>query len=120
MKQLIMDEDKFYPLTAEILDHQLCVDDLLAGSNSIEEAQIVQKQLIILVKSGGFNMHKWARNNLSLLENFLEELFSLNMFNFQQAETNKTLGITWNLETDNFTFRHNITITTNATAVRTT
>ncbi|XP_026325441.1 uncharacterized protein LOC113234351, partial [Hyposmocoma kahamanoa] len=113
IKQLIMDEGKFYPLAAEILDHQLYVDDLLAGCNSIEEAQMAQSQLITMLKCGGFNMRKWASNNLTLLENLPEELISQNMFNFQQAETNKTLGITWNPQTDNFTFRHNSVTTTN-------
>ncbi|CAG5003707.1 unnamed protein product [Parnassius apollo] len=117
--QLVMDDGHRYPLAAEILTHQLYVDDLLGGSNDMLEAQDAQNQLIDLLKGGGFNLRKWASNHPRLLQTLPEHLISQNMFDFKDAESNKTLGLTWNPHTDQFTFKAPLSNTRDVTTKRT-
>ncbi|KAL0860023.1 hypothetical protein ABMA27_010338 [Loxostege sticticalis] len=117
--QLVMDDGHRYPLAAEILTHQLYVDDLLGGSNDILEAQDAQHQLIDMLKGGGFNLRKWASNHPILLQTLPEHLISQNMFDFKDAESNKTLGLTWNPHTDQFTFKAPLSNTHDVTTKRT-
>ncbi|XP_049692380.2 uncharacterized protein LOC126053693 [Helicoverpa armigera] len=104
IKQLVKDDGQSYPLAADLLNHRLYMDDLLGGSNSVNEAQKAQQQLIDLLAGGGFKLRKWTSNSPEILKNLTEDLISLNMLDFKHAESNKTLGITWNPRTDQFTF----------------
>lgn len=105
IKQLIKDDGAEFPLGAKMLSNQLYVDDLLGGCNNIITAQKAQHELITMLKGGGFNLRKWTSNNKCLLENLPHDLVSQGMFDFKDTETNKTLGITWNPCTDQFTYK---------------
>lgn len=104
IKQLVKDDGQNYPLAADLLNNRMYMDDLLGGNNSVTEAQQAQQQLITLLEGGGFNLRKWTSNSPEILENLSEDLISLNMIDFKHAESNKTLGISWNPRTDQFTF----------------
>ncbi|XP_026746183.1 uncharacterized protein LOC113507526 [Trichoplusia ni] len=117
IKQLIYDDGAQYPLAAEILQSQLYVDDLLAGSYDLQQAKATQQQLIDLLKQGGFNLRKWASNDKRLLEDLKPDQISQNMIDFKHTETNKTLGVMWNPSTDQFTFHHPVEITNECTTI---
>ena len=42
------------------------VDDLVSGSNTIEEIEVIKQKSIELFQKGGFNLRKWHSNILSL------------------------------------------------------
>ena len=42
------------------------VDDLVSGSNAIEEVEVIKQKYIKLFWKGGFNLHKWHSNIPSL------------------------------------------------------
>ncbi|XP_049886484.1 uncharacterized protein LOC126380961 [Pectinophora gossypiella] len=102
--QLVQDDGHKYPLATDILNKQLYVDDLLGGCNNIQEAKEAQQQIINILIGGGFKLRKWDSNNNQLLEHLPNDVISQNMFDFKHAETNKTLGLSWNPRTDQFTF----------------
>ncbi|XP_045498278.1 uncharacterized protein LOC123696250 [Colias croceus] len=68
LKQLAKDECNRYPIAARVLEEQFYMDDLLSGAFDIISAKQLQRDLIDLLKSGGFNLHKWSANESSLLE----------------------------------------------------
>ena len=35
------------------------VDDLVSGSNTKEEAEVIKQKFIEFFRKGGFNLHKW-------------------------------------------------------------
>ncbi|CAG4978224.1 unnamed protein product [Parnassius apollo] len=71
MQQLASDDADVYPIAAEILKKRFYVDDLIYGSNKIEEAKQAQRQLIDILRGGGFNLRKWSSNEPRLLEDYL-------------------------------------------------
>ena len=42
------------------------VDDLVSGSNTKEEAEVIKQKFIEFFRKGGFNLHKWHSNIPSL------------------------------------------------------
>ena len=42
------------------------VDDLVSGSNTIEEVEVIKQKSIELFQKGGFNLHNWHSNLPSL------------------------------------------------------
>lgn len=105
IKQLIKDDGPQYPLAAELLNNQLYVDDFLGGDNKICDALVIRNQLIDLLRGGGFNLRKFASNDQRLIQDLPQHLLSQKVLNFKDAETNKTLGVTWNPRMDHFTFQ---------------
>ena len=81
------------------------VDDLLSGTNTIEQAITMQKQLSQLLKQGGFNLRKWSSNNQKILASINGEHTNKESYNIEIGKTVKTLGIIWNPVDDVFQFQ---------------
>lgn len=101
LKQLAEDEYQRYPLASNAILYQCYVDDILCGSNSKSEISELKEQLIKLLGSGGFTLHKWCSNNKFLLDmptnNLVVEIRDDNC-------SSKVLGLSWNPVTDKFKF----------------
>lgn len=106
LHQLALDNVEKYPIAAEKIKQDFYVDDLLSGSYTIQSALLLQKQLIQICKSGGFNLRKWSSNHEPLLQSVPEcdrETKSIRIIEFDNSI--KSLGIYWNPTTDLFTFQ---------------
>lgn len=68
----------------------------------MEEASLIQKQIIGLLNSGGFTIRKWATNNAVLLESIPEHLRNQNRLEFKLDNAIKTLRLHWNPATGTF------------------
>lgn len=68
LQQLADDEEKRFPLSAEILRSSMYVDDVLFGAHNISEAIVARDQLIEILRSGGFELRKWTSNSSKILE----------------------------------------------------
>ena len=55
-----------YPTLIEAISEDMYVDDLVSGSNTIEEVEVIKQKSIELFRKGGFNLHKWHSNIPSL------------------------------------------------------
>lgn len=104
LRQLANDERHNYPnsIAPDLLEQSFYMDDLLHGSHSEEAAINLQKEMISLLKLGGFNLRKW-RSNLPILNEPCDDLKD-ESFEFKQAESTKTLGLCWIPKDDTFTF----------------
>ena len=56
-----------YPTLIEAISEDMYVDDLVSGSNTIEEVEVIKQKSIDLFRKGGFNLHKW-HSDIPLLQ----------------------------------------------------
>lgn len=94
-----------FPIASRILCEQTYVDDILANADNVEDAALLQKQLTAVLKSGGFEAHKWCSNRIETLEGvppFLRE--DTSNFSIDANDTIKTLGLKWNPKDNQFQF----------------
>ncbi|XP_068149481.1 uncharacterized protein [Drosophila tropicalis] len=105
MKQLSMDECEKYPLAVDFINHQMDVDDILSGGDSIGETEDVKNQVIGMLRSGTFELRKWASNCTKLLENIpVEHRESSGLLHMEGNDTIRTLGLYWSPKEDEFRF----------------
>lgn len=93
------DEILNYPIAAEAI--QCYVDDVLCGANSRDELVRLRDQLIKLLHLGGFSLHKWLSNDLTILQNSQEGNKSMNELKIEN-DIGKVLGIVWHPIHDTF------------------
>jgi len=89
------------PKTAEIIQNDFYMDDLLSVSNTIPDARNIRDDIISILHKGGFKLHKWAANDPVLLEGMLgsnsnEKNLILELDNGPK----KILGLIWNPKDD--------------------
>lgn len=104
LQQLVEDEGIRYPLAVSSLTRGQNMDDIFGGTDTIAQAQQIQKQLMELCKAGSFPLQKWTSN--------CEELLKSN--NFEAVDTTipieiepsliKILGLFWQPSTDTYHF----------------
>lgn len=114
--QLALDERKKYPIASKILKRDMYIDDILSGANTLDEALIIQSQLISMLNDGGFHLHKWCSNNSELLEKIPHiDRENLHTLDSKINESIKTLGIRWQPDNDVFYFDVKLISLTNNT-----
>ncbi|XP_046392179.1 uncharacterized protein LOC124160387 [Ischnura elegans] len=93
------------PRATSVAMKDFYVDDLLTGSNSIEEAEKVQEGIIALLERGGFRLRKWCSNHPALMKkiplNHREASYQIRP---EGVNTIRSLGILWNPNADVFHF----------------
>ncbi|GFX24770.1 integrase_H2C2 domain-containing protein [Trichonephila clavipes] len=67
-----MDEANNFPLAAPVVLSDCYMDDILSGSESIEEVIELQHQLIEMFKTAGMHLHKWCGNLPEITSNLQE------------------------------------------------
>ena len=79
------------------------VDNLTSRGNTVGKVEILKQKSEELFKKGGFNLHKWYSNILSLenakTSTSSELTYAKQMFQTSLNET-KILGVPWNKLTD--------------------
>ncbi|XP_051162201.1 uncharacterized protein LOC127282143 [Leptopilina boulardi] len=106
VKQLARDEGDNFPLARSIVENDIYVDNALFGADEEEEAKETQKQVVDLMKCGGFHLHKWASNQVSLLENCPEGNNERAIeIPFDKDLQLKVLGLNWDPVSDVFQFK---------------
>ena len=70
---------------------------------TIEEILKIRDKIIDLLKSGNFNIRMWASNHQHALDNIHEKVFNSENV-IDPNSVSKTLGISWNSQTDKFIY----------------
>ncbi|XP_059220686.1 uncharacterized protein LOC131995745 [Stomoxys calcitrans] len=109
LQRLAHDYRDRYPVAARVLLQDSYVDDVISGSDSIDNVKPLYKDLCTLLDEGGCNLRKWVTNSKELLAVIPEEHrgTSVNL-NFDRDNVVRTLGIQWNTATDSFFFEVNL------------
>ncbi|XP_059045891.1 uncharacterized protein LOC131841587 [Achroia grisella] len=106
LQQLACDEGDTLPLAKRAITYDIYVDDIVTGANNMIEARQVKSQVVELLKSGHFELRKWASNKPELLDDVLTEhcLVEAKSFTDEQPCTLKVLGLKWDPSHDVFVF----------------
>ncbi|XP_029156123.1 uncharacterized protein LOC114946183 [Nylanderia fulva] len=110
LKQLALDEGVNYPAAVPILNESIYVDDTLFGANDIQTLTDTRDQVISLMKSGGFQLRKWASNTIELLKDFSTDKSDVTDHLILNNESLKVLGLSWIPAEDSFRLVVNSTI----------
>ncbi|XP_058828427.1 uncharacterized protein LOC131688257 [Topomyia yanbarensis] len=107
LQQLAEDGKSQYPKAAKVLVKDFYIDDLLCGVTTEEEGVDLCNELIGLLQSAGFKLHKWASNNPVILNNIPTELRDdRNVLELDSSSSSvKTLGLLWQPDEDVFRFQ---------------
>lgn len=81
------------------------VDDCIAGSNTIDEAQELADQINKLLTAGGFQLRKWAANDSRILQNISDSDKIESIIDIPSDLTVCLLGIIWNPINDCFSYK---------------
>ncbi|XP_058789062.1 uncharacterized protein LOC131663025 [Phymastichus coffea] len=106
LHQLAKDKGLDFPLAAKLLCRDFYVDDFLSGANTLEEIRAIRDKMIGLLGRGGLVIRKWSSNHPSFLESIDKKIFDLDC-GIQGNPIQKTLGIVWNSQLDNFLYSVN-------------
>ncbi|UYV80526.1 hypothetical protein LAZ67_19000472 [Cordylochernes scorpioides] len=101
--QLAKDDGHLYPKALEAIRRDTYVDDILTGAENSLEAMGLQRELIDLLRGGGFVLRKWVSNDLALLDQ-IPERDRLKQIVFEKTEIVKTLGLGWDPKEDSFVY----------------
>ena len=110
LHQLAMDEELQFPQGAKAVLNDFYMDDFISGAQTIEEALELQRQIIGILKSGGFEIRKWSSNSEKVFNNVSSEFRKI-----AEESTVKTLGIRWQPNKDYFMVNTNPVIKTGIT-----
>ncbi|XP_070519743.1 uncharacterized protein [Cardiocondyla obscurior] len=104
IKQLALDEANNFPLGASVLRHEIYMDDILTGADSVSSAKVLITQLINICTAGGFPLAKWSFNSSELSKIIPTPEPSKGPVDFHSDITHTILGLRWNPTEDFFYF----------------
>lgn len=105
LQQLAEDEGEQFPIAKNILLNYTFVDDIAVSYPSVDEAIDAQKQIILLLEKGKFQLRKWSSNHPALLKNIDPEDCETSMELDRSSDILNVLGIKWNPSIDTFSFK---------------
>lgn len=105
LQQLAIDHRDAFPKSSEIVMRDFYVDDLLSGTDTIEEAIQMQSELTALLEAGGFTLRKWSSNKPQILKEIPDELKDQSALEITEDKTKKSLGIHWAAYDDTLRFK---------------
>lgn len=109
LRQLAIDEADSFPLASQVLVNDVFVDDVVSGSNTLDEAIAIQRELIAICKAGSFELRKWTSNCPEFLSSVSSSVTNpddeaLILSALDTDTTVKVLGLKWNPKSDTFSY----------------
>lgn len=98
--------------TRDFITHNFYVDDGIASISTVEEAAELVKDATEVCSKAKLRLHKFVSNNREVLQTIptsevASDIQGLNLFK-DELPSERTLGLEWCIETDNFTFTSNL------------
>lgn len=112
--ELANENERHDPIASAAIKYDMYVDDLLTGTNSVEEAINVRRNVTKILENGGMPLRKWCSNDESALEGIAIDDREKVLY-FDETEYIKTLGLYWHSGKD--CFRINVSPSQNSTKV---
>lgn len=104
LQRLATEGEVSLPIAAKVVHKDSYVDDLLTGTDSLEDGKALATDLILLINCSGFILRKWSSNSSELLSTILAELrykhSTLELDSWTSVV--ETLGLTWESAEDIF------------------
>ena len=112
LKHLAKENSLTCPLGAEFIGRDFYVDDGVTSAETVERAIQLAQEARGLCAKGGLRLHKFISNNNTVLDSIPASEHATDIktkdLAFSETQTERALGIHWNIEKDCFTF--NITL----------
>ena len=110
LKQTAVDfKGNFDQNTIDVINNCFYVDDCLASSPSVKEAERLLKEVSELLMKGGFKITKWVSNNREVIRTLPKSDRSTNLQNLDLCSADlpkeRALGLWWDAEKDTLCFR---------------
>ncbi|XP_070855024.1 uncharacterized protein [Drosophila suzukii] len=103
--QIASDERERYPLAEHVLKKEIYVDDVQTGHETIDGALKIRNDVIAALQSAGMELKKWASNHPDILESIpTTDLSNSSIFEIDNKDSIKTLGLYWHPNKDGFGF----------------
>ncbi|XP_074034599.1 uncharacterized protein [Leptinotarsa decemlineata] len=105
LNQLAIQNQTNYPIASKTILSDFYVDDLLTGSNDLEELQGRCKDISSILRSANFILRKWSANDVHILKNIPCIDIPNEILTVGDYESCKTLGIQLDNKRDNLTYK---------------
>ncbi|XP_076382083.1 uncharacterized protein LOC143260481 [Megalopta genalis] len=105
LTQLGDDHASNFPLASHVIKKDFYVDDLLTGTDTIEETNSLRQHITHILNTAGFQLRKWASNDSRILTT--QDACPKNV-RIQFDKDPKTLGLLWMVQED--TLNYSVTI----------
>ncbi|GBM11079.1 hypothetical protein AVEN_206495-1 [Araneus ventricosus] len=98
-----------FPMTCELLENSLYVDDLITGREDIESAFKTSLEAFNIFKDASMNLRKWKTNSVELRDRWRKEGLEIDDSNYSVNDNStltpcKVLGLSWDSDLDIFYF----------------
>jgi len=105
LRQLIEDKTMNYPEAAKIKKDGFYIDDLITGTDDVDMALSLQRDLMEMLRKGGFTLRKCSSNHPAI-PNLLppEDVERRLLLSFGNEDVIKALGLLWNSTADKLIF----------------
>ncbi|XP_050300129.1 uncharacterized protein LOC126738734 [Anthonomus grandis grandis] len=107
LKQLASESSDTYPKASKVIDKDFYMDDWISGSESAGGAINLCNEVSEVLRSGGFELQKWASNSKEVLDHLRDKYSLSSILVFGESEKTKTLGLYWLCDEDYLMFRIN-------------
>lgn len=90
-----------------MLQDDTYIDDIVTGCSTREDLIQLKYELIHLLKAGGFDLRKWASNDVSILNDLPSDHLAVDPKSFTPLTDTpmlKVLGLQWSPSNDVFCF----------------
>ena len=114
LNKLASEYEKTDPKIAIIIRQNFYVDDLLTGSDSIEETAALAKRLKEVLSTACFNLRKCVSNNHEVINDIVSSQQASHLVNLSSDKQVKTLGLFWQSNLDTLKYSTNILQNTNS------
>ncbi|XP_058816297.1 uncharacterized protein LOC131679577 [Topomyia yanbarensis] len=95
-----------HPTAAQVIANDFYMDDMISGTDTIEEGKILCTELLQLLQSAGFSLRKWSSNSQEILAHIPADRHDeRTVLDLDTSPTVKTLGLKWEPASDMFGFQ---------------
>lgn len=108
LHQVGIESEKTNPRAAEIIKDDTYMDDSCAGAWNVREGIHLQREIKQILAESGFDLRKWASNDIELLMAIPKEDREVQPEEFYSRDTLKILGLPWKNSDDFFTYKYEI------------
>lgn len=111
---MAIDCETSHPEASRVIKNDYYVDDLLTGSNSVEDTVKLANDISSLLEKYGFHLRKWISNSAHVL-NGINASDRADFIDLGKNDNTKILGSVWNGQRDKLLFKIGSEFTKNIT-----